>query len=176
MTVASLAADLSLTPNAVRRHLRALRIRGAVLEHVEERTIRGRPRLLYELAPVPPGNDPNERLARLLAEVVATRRTVREVGRAAAGGPPLDDIGILEAVRAEGFEPRFEDSPEGFVLVLQRCPFAAAATTHPGVVCSLHRGTADALAERAGRVVTSLEVRDPVEAGCRITFSTASSQ
>ena len=176
MTVASLANELSITPNAVRRHLRELRMRGAVLEHVEDRNIRGRPRLLYELAVRPPGTDPNARLACLLAEAVATRRTPREVGRAAAGGPPLDDIGVFEAVRAEGFAPRLEPARDGFVLVLEHCPFAAAAATHPGVVCSLHRGAADALAERAGRVVTSLEVRDPVEAGCRLTFSTASSQ
>jgi predicted ArsR family transcriptional regulator len=170
--VADIAVALGVTPNAVRRHLADLRSQGLVREHVEKRTARGRPRFFYESVPQPSTTPPGERLASMLASALAIRSSPREVGRASAEGPPLDDDGVVSEMRADGFEPREERDGGRFVLVLEKCPFASVAAAHPGVVCSLHRGVADALAERAGRAVADLVVADPDRGGCRVTFST----
>lgn len=58
-------------------------------------------------------------------------------------------------------------------IVLDHCPFAAAASSAPGVVCTLHRGIAEGVAETVGdgwRVV-GLEAHAPEQAGCRIVIA-----
>ena len=172
IAIAEVAASLGMTTNGVRRHLRELVDAGYLTEEIERSSKRGRPRLVYAPAARRPGTtDPAARLATFLAEAVSSGRSVREVGRASAQGPALDDEGLLKAVGAEGFDPEWKAGADGAVLVLKRCPYAAVAAAHADVVCGLHRGIAEALAARAGRRVLRLEVVDPAVGGCRITLS-----
>ena len=171
IAVAEVAEALRMTPNGVRGHLRDLVRAGLITEQTEHVARRGRPRLVYTAVPQPPAVDHGTRLAALLAEAVSSGRPVREVGRASAGGPALDEGALIGAINAQGFEPQWVPGSEGRVLVLEHCPYADVAAAHTDVVCGLHRGITDALAARAGRRVVRLEVVDPAVGGCRITFA-----
>jgi predicted ArsR family transcriptional regulator len=89
-------------------------------------------------------------------------------------GSTVDAVEIIEAVaRRLGFEPHREAGRPGtdrLDIVLGRCPFAASALMAPDIVCELHRGLADGIADTAPGDVTvvGLVVRPPRRAGCRI--------
>ncbi len=55
-------------------------------------------------------------------------------------------------------------------LILDRCPFQAAAAATPDVVCELHRGFIEGIADAAGATigVVDLIASDPRRAGCRL--------
>lgn len=171
ISISEIAGEVGMTPNGVRRHLRDLVKSGLLTEQLERSARRGRPRLVYAPVARPEPVDHSTRLATFLAEAVSSGRSLREVGRLAADGPALDEDGLVAAIRAEGFEPRWEAARNGRVLVLERCPYAGVAAAHADVVCGLHRGIAEALAARAGRRVLRLEVVDPAVGGCRITLA-----
>jgi len=83
----------------------------------------------------------------------------------------------LEASAArQGFDPHRIERGSSLELVLGRCPYAAAATSDPEVVCELHRGLAQGIAEATGGAVevTNLIVRNPARAGCRLQLHRAS--
>lgn len=177
--VAELTEHVGLHHTAVRQHLVKLVAAGLVVEEVERRTGRGRPRLRYGVDPKAAGRwgsgGPYERVAVLLAETLRTGATPVDIGRRAgrADRTALAGTGI-EAVTAEmarqGFEPSLRQRRGGAVeLVLACCPFQAAARANPEAVCALHFGLAQGVAERAGGVeVEGLVPRDPRRAGCRL--------
>ena len=89
-------------------------------------------------------------------------------------GAKVDAVEIIEAVaRRLGFEPRRELRRAGVDIVLDRCPFATSATTAPDIVCELHRGLAEGIAETAAgdTTVIGLVVRPPKRAGCRLQLT-----
>lgn len=185
--VAELTADVGLNHNAVRQHLAVLGDAGLVLEELEDRHRPGRPRLLYRLAPEVEGTwgtpGPFEFLATALAEVISTGSAPYEVGRrlgreragqlSAAGDDSGNEV-IAEELERRGFRPRTRTRPrEGLVeFALHRCPFAAVVPTSPEVVCDLHRGLAEGLAEGLGDVeVSQFIARRPPRSVCRIVIS-----
>ena len=81
-----------------------------------------------------------------------------DYAHAAATYAISDLMGIPEGDRAE--------------LVLEHCPFAAAAEADPDLVCQLHRGMAEGLAEQIeGVVADGIVVRQPRAAGCRVQLT-----
>lgn len=181
LDVATLTARFELNHNAVRQHLAKLCGAGLVVEEVGPSTGRGRPRLQYRPA-LDTGGDwgipsPYEHLAALLVEALRSGRSPREVGAEAgrqlagtvrASADPVDRIETI-AVR-RGFEPRRVERRDSIELVLEHCPFASAASSAPEIVCQLHLGLAEGIAEASGGSVevTELIARNPRRAGCRL--------
>jgi predicted ArsR family transcriptional regulator len=179
--VAVLTGHFRLNHNAIRQHLAKLCDAGLVVEELGTRSGPGRPALLYRLAPGVAGSwgtsGPYEQLAALLVDLVTTGRTAREVGaeagRAAAGGA-ASAAEATERLQAEmarrGFEPRRVERPGGVELVLGHCPFRTAAVANPELVCDLHLGLAEGIAEGLGTEVEveGLIARNPLRAGCRL--------
>ncbi len=100
-------------------------------------------------------------------------------GAAAPGGSDADPLDRLDAVtRRLGFEPRRLPGDDGLELELHRCPFIDLATANPGVVCELHRGIADGVAEGDGSPsrsgpglrVRGLTLGDPPHEPCRLVL------
>ena len=179
--VATLATYLGFNHNAVRQHLAKLTEAGLLTEERASPTTTGRPPLEYRVAPTAMGSwgapGPYELLALTLLDIADGDSTPLEAGagagrrlaeRCAEGADPLD---ALEAEMARrGFEPRRETRGPVTELVLERCPFLAAATAHPDVVCQIHRGLAAGILDGMGAdlQVSDLVVHPPAEAGCRL--------
>jgi predicted ArsR family transcriptional regulator len=181
MDVATLTARFGLNHNAIRQHLAKLCAAGLVVEEVAAPQGPGRPHLEYRPALAADADwgipSPFEVLSLILLELVRTGRSPRQVGaeagrRMAADLPdtadPLDRLEI-NAVR-QGFEPRRAKTRSSIDLILGRCPFQAAASAAPEVICELHRGLAEGVVEATGGAleVTDLIARDPRKAGCRL--------
>lgn len=184
--VATLTARFELNHNAVRQHLAKLCAAGLLVEEVGPSTGRGRPRLQYRPALVTSGDwgipSPYEHLAVMLVEALRSGRSPREVGAEAGrqlaakvpGG--VDPVEALETFAAQrGFEPRRVERRGSVDLVLDRCPFQVTASIAPDVICQLHLGLAEGIAEATGGSVevTELIARDPRRAGCRLKLTRA---
>ncbi len=179
--VATLTARFELNHNAIRQHLAKLCAAGLVTEEVAAHRGPGRPRLQYRPALAAEGDwgipSPYEDLSLMLVDMLRTGRSAREVGadagrRMAADLPDTDDpVDRLEInATRQGFDPRRAVTRSTVDLVLGRCPFQAAATAAPDIVCDLHRGLAEGIAEATGGTleVADLLARDPRRAGCRL--------
>lgn len=178
-TVAELTDHVGLHHTAVRQHLAKLVTAGLVVEEVERRSSRGRPRLRYVIDPAAAGrwdaHGPYEGLAVLLAEALASGETPFEIGlreglrrrMPVAEGSPVEAV-VTEMAR-QGFQPSVRQRRNAVEVVLEHCPFEAAAVANPEAVCSLHLGMAKGVADRVGGVeVEGLTPRDPRRAGCRL--------
>jgi predicted ArsR family transcriptional regulator len=183
--VAELTSYMSLNHNAVRQHLEILVSAGLVTGDVEQRGRPGRPRLLYSSKPevgtlwATPG--PYEQLAVWLAQTLRTGEPPEEVGRRAgldraarlsrSEAAPAALV-VLEAEMARaGFRPLRRERPGTVELVLQECPFESAAAANAAVVCRLHLGLAQGLAQGVGGTeVQDLVVKNPRKAGCRLVL------
>ncbi len=186
--VAELTEHFGFNHNAIRQHLAKLRDASLVIEERARPSGPGRPALRYRPTPGAverwgaPG--PYEALSMMLLDLLTGEETPREVGRLAGlrlaeeHGTSAGAVEVLDAVaRRLGFEPHLEDDGGDTDVVLDRCPFADAAEASPGIVCDLHLGIAEGIAERSSdhAVVTDLVVRPPKRAGCRIKVEAASS-
>lgn len=175
--IAELNAEFMFNHNAIRQHLAKLIAAGLVVEATAPAAGRGRPRLVYEPNPAAErqwgSTGPYERLSRLLAEIIHTGMTAEEVGRRAADEfrlpSPSGDVvaDVTVAMARQGFEPNVRARRGGAEIVLQRCPFAAAAAVDRNTVCALHLGIAEGLTEGA-LAVDELVAYDPRKAGCRL--------
>ena len=176
--VGELAALLGVNHNAVRQHLAVLKEVNLIVEQLEKRSQPGRPRLSYQLNPDFSGSwgtqSPYQTIAILLADVIKTRRSAREVGRAEgirrarqpSGSRCLLEI-LHEDLRMGGFRPRSIPREGGYDLVLDTCPYLAVATLDSRTVCQLHLGLVEGLAAQTDQSATvGLVVRDPHQAGC----------
>lgn len=181
MDVSELTDLLGLNHNAIRQHLAKLVDAGLVVQRTAAARGRGRPRLLFEIDPSADERwgaaGAYQRLSLLLVEMLRSGDDAIEVGRRAgvAAQPASveeDPVAALErAIAAGGFEPTLVSDEEGVEFVLQRCPFADAAIADPDLVCSLHLGMAQGLAQHVdGVVVDELEPHHPHHAGCRLRF------
>ena len=177
--VAALAQEFGLNHNAVRQHLAKLCEAGLLSEEVSARSAPGRRPFLYRLSPLAAGTwgtpGPYQQLAELLLEMLTSGRPAREVGadagrRALEPDGNTDPLDRLEAEAARrGFEPERVERGRTVRLVLQRCPFDAAAAEHGEVVCDLHLGLVEGLVEAAGGLeVTGLARQDPRKGGCQL--------
>ncbi len=181
VSVATLTSYLGLNHNAVRQHLAKLCDAGLLVEELARRGGPGRPALQYALASSAAASwvtsNPYEQLALLLLAVVEAGRSPRDVGVLAGRRslpPPAEGRDSLSALEAEvtrrGFEPERVERANGVDLILRRCPFEAAASANPEIVCDLHQGLAEGMAEALGGeiAVRGLLRRDPRRAGCRL--------
>jgi predicted ArsR family transcriptional regulator len=179
--VAELTDHFGLNHNAIRQHLAKLRDAGLVVEELGPPAGPGRPPLRYR--PVPGavgrwgGTAPFEALSLMLLELLRHGGTPRDVGRrtgrrlAAEHGTDGDAVEALEGVaRRLGFEPRLQPTRTGVDVVLERCPFLGPASAAPDIVCDLHHGIAEGIAQEAAgdATIAHFVVRPPQRAGCRI--------
>lgn len=180
--VAELTDYVQLNHNAVRQHLAVLKDAGLVVEEMETRARVGRPRLLYRLHPEAAGSwgtpGPYAWLAQLLSEAIRRKEDPRQLGRdegrrlAAdlAGGGSRVELLEEEMVR-RGFRPTKLERGRRLEFVLGRCPFADVAANAADVVCQLHLGLAEGLAEGLGDLeVERLVAKRPERAGCRLVL------
>jgi predicted ArsR family transcriptional regulator len=175
--VAELTEHFALNHNAIRQHLAKLVAAKLVVETKALPTL-GRPRLVYDVDPTDHGQwgvtGPYERLSRLLLEIIRTGRSPQEVGRLAAdelgvAAPSGDLVADMTAAMAQqGFEPELRMVNGTAEIILHNCPFEGAARADREVVCSLHLGIAEGLAEGTEGRVDELVAYDPRRAGCRV--------
>jgi predicted ArsR family transcriptional regulator len=179
--IAELTDHLGLNHNAIRQHLAKLVEAELVIEGRATGGGRGRPRLLYELDPSAESRwgvaGPYERLSVLLTEILRTgdspfevgKRSVGVAGAASAADDPLSLV--VDVMERQGFDPEVRNERGRKVdVVLQTCPFASAVLADPDVICDLHLGMAEGVAELSGHrlVVDELIAHDPRRAGCRL--------
>jgi predicted ArsR family transcriptional regulator len=179
--VAELTSHFGLNHNAIRQHLAKLVDAGLVVESAAEPAGRGRPRLLYKLAPSADSRwgvtGPYERLAMLLTEVVRSGDTPVEVGRRAGLRQRLGDraasnepaSAFAEVMSRQGFDAVLAERDKTVEVTLQTCPFVSAVLTDPDTVCELHLGLARGVAEALGGIeVDELIPKDPRRAQCKL--------
>lgn len=179
--VAELTDHVGLNHNAVRQHLAKL-VDAELVEEARARPSgRGRPRLLYRVAPTAESRwgvaGPYERLAVLLAEVVRTGDAPEAVGARAGrrlimggSGASVDAVDRFEdAMARQGFDPTVQARGDEVEVVLRSCPLASAVLADADTVCQLHLGLARGAAEAIGGIeVDQLEPKDPRRAHCRL--------
>jgi predicted ArsR family transcriptional regulator len=177
--IAELTELMGLNHNAIRQHLAKLQAAGLVVEDKAKATGRGRPRLVYEVAP---GVDsrwgatgPYERLSVLLTEAIRSGRTVLEVGRDAGrimraelpgDADPLETLTV--AMSRQGFAPRARARGSRAKVILDRCPFVTTVLADRETVCQLHLGLAEGLVEGSTATIEKLTAKDPRKAGCEL--------
>ena len=179
--VAELTDHVGLNHNAVRQHLAKLVDADLVEEARARPSGRGRPRLLYRVAPTAESRwgvaGPYERLAVLLTEVVRTGDAPEAVGARAGrrlimggSGASVDAVDRFEdAMARQGFDPTVQASGAEVEVVLRSCPLASAVLADADTVCQLHLGLARGAAEAIGGIeVDQLEPKDPRRAHCRL--------
>jgi predicted ArsR family transcriptional regulator len=156
LDVKELAGRLGLHVNSVRWHLGALDLAGAVVSAPQRSSGRGRPRLIYRLAPA--GLEGTRDEYRLLATILtgtvadtggsaAAEASGRAWGRYLVSCPqPIvrqsrdEATAAVVAVLAEqGFAPE----AVGDEIRIRRCPFHDLAEAQPEVVCAVHKGLID---------------------------------
>jgi len=167
-----LADALGLHANTVRLHLERLKDAGLVEVEAIHRGTVGRPQHRYSIAPGAPGLgfDPPAHvlLAGLLAALAETsgadattaRTTGRAWGRRTAERPRAR--GCLAALAEEldrlGFEPAADEdtTADGSTRIeFLHCPFRELAEAYPELVCNLHRGICEGVAESGRGTVES---------------------
>jgi predicted ArsR family transcriptional regulator len=177
--VAELTDMLGLNHNAIRQHLAKLLAAGLVVEAKAHRTSRGRPRLVYEIAPGAESRwgvmGPYERLSVLLSDVITTGRTPVEVGRDAGRvmrselDPATDGLeGLTTAMAKQGFAPEVRRRGALANVVLDTCPFVTTVLADRETICQMHLGLAEGLTEGTDATVEKLVAKDPRKAGCRL--------
>ena len=160
-TVSRLVAETGSHPNTIREHLDALVAAGLarVVDDAPARRDRGRPPTRYRAAsPWVAGLDSSLCVGALLAEVAErddaaeiAHRAGRRWADALQRAVPAELAGaeLVELMDALGFDPVVT---EGGSVVLRACPMLDAARRDPEVVCSMHLGVAQVLAQSGGTV------------------------
>jgi predicted ArsR family transcriptional regulator len=182
LAAGDIAERLGLHPNTVRPHLERMREAGLLTVGIVSRGAVGRPQHRYSLAADAPslGLEPPTfpLLAGLLANVAAAvgpdPETVAEAGRVHgrhAGGERTDAASCIAAIDAElaelGFDPATADDGRTTTIAFTRCPYRELAEAFPELVCHLHRGIVEGMAEVLGQVevtrFATLADRDPCQ-------------
>jgi predicted ArsR family transcriptional regulator len=188
LSTADIATSLGLHPNTVRPHLERMRDVGLLAIEVDNRGNVGRPQHRYSLAADAPslGLEPAAYpiLAALLANLAAVfgpgpddvADVARDHGRRRAearraGMSTTSATACVAAVEAEladlGFDPAGARDGNVATIAFTRCPFRPLAEAFPELVCHLHRGMVEGMADvLSGVEVTrfaTLEDRDPCQ-------------
>jgi predicted ArsR family transcriptional regulator len=158
---AEVAAALGLHSNGARFHLEALVGAGLAERTAEDRSARGRPRVLYAAAAGAreDGEGDYRVLAGILSTALATqapspaaaaeaagadhgRRLVTPAGgRGGRGTQPSEPVqAVVEAMGRMGFRSRAVPAGSAGRIDITPCPFLDLARAHDEVVCSVHRG------------------------------------
>lgn len=181
VAIRDLTDAFALNHTTIREHLAKLVDAGLVDHFTETPSGRGRPRRRFRVDPTADGRwgveGPYERLSGFLLTILETGETPEEVGRDAGRRAGLDQepstdpiLGIVDYMSRNGFDPHVEPRDDGGVdVVLHSCPFATGAAAAPTIVCGLHRGLAEGVAQAVGGVaVEDLVPTDPHHARCRL--------
>ncbi len=180
--VAELTAHVGLHHNAVRQHLARLVDAKLVEEASAPPQGRGRPRLVYTVAPHVDSRwgvvGPYEQLTVLMSEIIRSGDSPVVVGERAGRSASVDvsvafdasadsiDV-LVEQMARYGFEPTATQQGNDVDVVLHTCPYQTTALVDPDTVCGLHLGMARGVAAaRGGVVVDELVRNDPREAQC----------
>lgn len=167
-TVDEIATAVGRHPNTTREHLDALRSTGRVTRLAVQPHGRGRPAYRYQAARA--GDDTGGLYAGLVSvlaeELVRTSpdpvSSAVHAGRSwshslatgsdAASPSPMSAesarLHVVADLTALGFAPRSDARTT--VVRLRACPVLESARKHPDVVCAVHRGLVEGLAERYG--------------------------
>ena len=170
-TVEEIATELDVHPNSVRLHTAALREDGLITQDTRPGTGRGRPQVTFRTSDrgAWSGRRDYQLLASLLLDGVAGDDAARQLGlawgrRMAAGAAGVDGdnhdddnatahvpiASTRELIRRTladlGFEPTAVAGTDDSVE-LRNCPFRELVDPRDGVVCALHAGMLDGLAE-----------------------------
>jgi predicted ArsR family transcriptional regulator len=184
MTAAQLASVLDLHVTTVRFHLDQLVAAGLVSAEFTKVFGVGRPRKVYHPAPGSldgARTDAGHRaLTELLAEALGEQLTPGQAGRRwARHHVPRDDARVadtpgrwltkiarmIDALHDWGYTPDLATSEGGrtCTIDLVRCPFLELASTHPAVVCGIHRGLIQGAMEQLGEADTEVSLEPFVE-------------
>jgi len=159
LSAAEAGAEVGLHQATARQHLEMLVEAGLLVRATEERSVRGRPRVIYRSSGEldARGGDGYRLLADILASMVETsvRRPADAAesagvawGRSLVERPrPLERLSRGEAehrlvslLDRLGFEPELAGGRGRRRVLLHRCPFFDVASEHRSVVCSAHLG------------------------------------
>ena len=150
-TIAELAEATNLHENTIRGHLDSLQSDGFLNRSQEKPIGRGRPAIRW--TPVDPQvANPYMGLAATLAGTLTdfgARSAAREAGKAwgerlaerHASGSSATKL-VSDVMREQGFDPHQDES----TVHLRRCPLLAVAAQQPEVVCAVHEGMLEGIA------------------------------
>lgn len=151
-TAQQLAAALGLHVTTVRFHLEHLEQAGLVVREVRHAARRGRPGVHFRAVGLDAGQA-RDRMIEALAEALASggpgQRESRAAGRRWAEQLPAPTGSPGEAIATTFARLGFDPEPAGDTIRLRACPFRDAARRHPEVVCQVHLGLAQGLAQRS---------------------------
>ncbi len=169
LSAAEGAKAIGLHVATVRTHLEVLFDAGLVERVRDDRVARGRPRVIYRVAPeAEESSGPGYRLlAGMLASLVENSMRDPAAKSEAAGTawgrslvervPPLMRMPRAEAIRRVsnllddlGFAPQFAGDSRDPRIMLHRCPFRSVAVDHGSVACSAHLGLIKGALEELG--------------------------
>lgn len=167
VTISTLAGVVGGHPNGVRLHLDQLEADGYVEVCPTPVGTRGRPAKVYratvlgrQVAGQRPGAADFAALVAAFADEVAGRPDAAAFARrlGLAWGRRLRDASdtradLVSVLAAQGYTPE----PDGDRIRLLTCPFVDIARVHPEVLCSLHQGLVEGLAERPATIVPFAE-------------------
>lgn len=159
---ADIAAATGLHVTTARGHLDLLVQSGLASRAIEERHVRGRPRVLFTATAQREPDDGDGMLAMMLAGHLATRAGTSEAASAEAesagrawghslaarlsatddGADPADTATrqVVAMFDQIGFAPQARQAKGGSVIDLHHCPFRQVAEQHPEIACSIHLG------------------------------------
>lgn len=150
-TIGELCEATGLHANTVREHLQRLIDGGYVIQSVERRTTRGRPRTLYSAATgAPDASSPvaRDKVAEAARRGDIMRRVLAEehseLGREATY--QLD--ALVEHLEESGFEPIIDEHE--LTVELTPCPHAASSPEHRPMLCQVHLGLMQGVLNEAG--------------------------
>ena len=185
VSTGDIADALDLHPNTIRPHLERMRDVGLLVVETGAQGQVGRPQHRWTLAPEAPslGLEPSafRLLARLMAGAAAGAAIPEDeivqigwehgasmVGEAGRGTFPSCVAAVEAHMAALGFDPALAEDGDVVTVAFTRCPFRELAEAFPEVVCPLHRGLVEGVADAAqgGRVrrFGTLADRDPCQA------------
>lgn len=175
LTIGELCEATGLHANTVREHLQRLIEGGYVIQAIEHRTTRGRPRTLYSAATGLA--DASSPIARGKAKAAAERgdllRRVLPASASALGRDATYQLdALIEHLEESGFEPVVDD--EQLTVDLSPCPHAAGRAEDRPMLCSVHLGLMQGVLAEAGGPLAADAVRtSAVPADCTLQLRLA---
>ncbi|MCL2465428.1 MAG: helix-turn-helix domain-containing protein [Micrococcales bacterium] len=143
-----LATALGLHITTVRFHLDQLERAGLVVREVRHAPRRGRPSIHFRAVGLEAGAA-RDRMIEALADAVATGTEPLVTGHRWAERLPAPTGTARDAITETFSRLGFEPEAAGDTVRLRACPFREAARRHSQVVCQVHFGLAQGVAQRA---------------------------
>lgn len=113
-------------------------------------------------------------IAEAAGRIWATDRTAQDgADRDGADQSPSDTRAVAEVTALFdelGFAPETVHEPQGWRILLHRCPFHALAAEHPEIVCRLHLGLLQGAVNRLGRPSETVRLQPFIAPGLCAAF------